>query len=213
MKKICALSLVLVLILSLFAGCGKNPLIGKWEGKADITEAVVTAMKNELGDELDFDPDPIYVYGTLTLNEDGTYSFEFDEDKTTESMVNMIDGMKTVLKEAVYQAFEAEGISREDADAAIEANAGMSMDDYLETNMDGLKDEIDLDLAENNEVGTFESKDTSLTLHPEDGSDETMTFKLDGSKLTLTFDVDQLDLDDDIFDGIGKLEFVFDRVN
>lgn len=30
MKKICALSLVLVLILSLFAGCGKNPLIGKW---------------------------------------------------------------------------------------------------------------------------------------------------------------------------------------
>lgn len=213
MKKICALSLVLVLILSLFAGCGKNPLIGKWEGKADITEAVVTAMKNELGDELDFDPDPIYVYGTLTLNEDGTYSFEFDEDKTTESMVNMIDGMKNVLKEAVYQAFEAEGISREDADAAIEANAGMSMDDYLETNMDGLKDEIDLDLAENNEVGTFESKDTSLTLHPEDGSDETMTFKLDGSKLTLTFDVDQLDLDDDIFDGIDKLEFVFDRVN
>lgn len=213
MKKICALSLVLVLILSLFAGCGKNPLIGKWEGKADITEAVVTAMKNELGDELDFDPDPIYVYGTLTLNEDGTYSFEFDEDKTTESMVNMIDGMKNVLKEAVYQAFEAEGISREDADAAIEANAGMSMDDYLETNMDGLKDEIDLDLAENNEVGTFESKDASLTLHPEDGSDETMTFKLDGSKLTLTFDVDQLDLDDDIFDGIDKLEFVFDRVN
>lgn len=213
MKKICALSLVLVLILSLFAGCGKNPLIGKWEGKADITEAVVTAMKNELGDELDFDPDPIYVYGTLTFNEDGTYSFEFDEDKTTESVVNMIDGMKNVLKEAVYQAFEAEGISREDADAAIEASAGMSMDDYLETSMDDLKDEIDLDLAENNEVGTFESKDTSLTLHPEDGADETMTFKLDGSKLTLTFDVDQLDLDDDIFDGIDKLEFVFDRVN
>lgn len=40
-----------------------------------------------------------------------------------------------------------------------------------------------------------------------------MTFKLDGSKLTLTFDVDQLNLDDDIFDGIDKLEFVFDRVN
>ena len=89
----------------------------------------------------------------------------------------------------------------------------MSMDDYLETIMDSLKDEADLDFAENNEVGTFESKDTTLTLHPENNEDETMTFKLDGSKLTLTFDVDQLNLDDDIFDGIDKLEFVFDRVN
>lgn len=58
MKKIFALSLVLVLILSLFAGCGKNPLIGKWEGKADITEAVATGLKNELGDDFDFDPIP-----------------------------------------------------------------------------------------------------------------------------------------------------------
>ena len=79
--------------------------------------------------------------------------------------------------------------------------------------MDSLKDEVDLDFAENNEVGTFESKDATLTLHPENNEDETMTFKLDGSKLTLTFDVDQLNLDDDIFDGIDKLEFVFDRVN
>ena len=213
MKKICALSLVLVLILSLFAGCGKNPLIGKWEGKADITEAVTTGLKNELGDDFDFDPDPIFVYGTLTLNEDGTYSFEFDEAKTTESVVNMLNGMKDALKETLYQAFEAQGISREDADAAIEESAGMSMDDYLETSMDSLKDEVDLDFAENNEVGTFESKDATLTLHPENNEDETMTFKLDVSKLTLTFDVDQLNLDDDIFDGIDKLEFVFDRVN
>ncbi len=53
----------------------------------------------------------------------------------------------------------------------------------------------------------------TYTLHPENNEDETITFKLDGSKLTLIFDVDQLNLDDDIFDGIDKLEFVFDRVN
>lgn len=40
-----------------------------------------------------------------------------------------------------------------------------------------------------------------------------MTFKLDGSKLTLTFDVDQLNLDDDTFAGMDQLEFVMNRVN
>jgi hypothetical protein len=53
----------------------------------------------------------------------------------------------------------------------------------------------------------------TYTLHPEDDEDEIITFKLDGSKLTLTFELAQMDLDDDTFAGMDQLEFVMNRVN
>ena len=202
MKKIFALSLVLVLILSLFAGCGKNPLIGKWEGKADMTEAMVNLMKEQLGSEYEIDPDPIYIYCTITLNEDGTYAIEVDKDKTMESIMTIVDSMKDIIKEEIYKGAEAQGISREDADAVLESSLGMS-----------IENNSDLEMPDLNETGTFEIKDSTLTLHPEDDEDEIITFKLDGSKLTLTFELAQMDLDDDTFAGMDQLEFVMNRVN
>lgn len=53
----------------------------------------------------------------------------------------------------------------------------------------------------------------TYTLHPENNEDETTTFKLDGNKLTLTFELAQMDLDDDTFAGMDQLEFVMNRVN
>lgn len=213
MKKIFALSLVLVLILSLFAGCGKNPLIGKWEGKADMTEAMVNLMKEQLGSEYEIDPDPIYIYCTIALNEDGTYAIEVDKDKTMESIMTIVDSMKDIIKEEIYKGAEAQGISREDADAVLESSLGMSIDEYIDSNMGDIENNSDLEMPDFNETGTFEIKDSTLTLHPEDDEDETITFKLDGSKLTLTFELAQMDLDDDTFAGMDQLEFVMNRVN
>lgn len=216
MKKLLAVSLALVLALSLFAGCSltrstQKQLVGKWEGKADMTDVMVDALKSETGDSFDFEPDPIYIYAVLTLNADGTYSVEFDEAKTIESMKGMVESMKAPLKETLYQTFEAQGISREDADAAIASSTGMTMDEYVDFTLDELKDEMDIDLDDGNEKGTFTATDSTMTLRNEDGIEDSISFRLEGDRLTLSFSASELD--DDLFAGLDKLDFVFDRVN
>lgn len=211
MKKISALVLALVLVLSLFAGCSKDTLVGKWEGKADISEVMAAAMTQVLGEGIEFTPDAVYLYATITMNKDGTYSFEFDKDKTTQSVLVMIDDLHEPLVETIYQSLEAQGVTREQADAAIKESTGVTVADYVQSEIDSMKDSIDLDLDSDNMSGNYETKDGSLTLHSEEG-DEVVQYTLNGNSLTLSLDGGFLD-ENEIFSGIDKIDFAFTRVN
>ena len=210
MKKISALVLALVLVLSLFAGCSKNALVGTWEGKADISEVMAAAMTQVLGEGVEFTPDAVYLHATITMNKDGTYSLEFDEDETTQSVLAMIDGMQDTLVEAVYQALEAQGVTREQADIAIMENSGLSIAEYVESEIESMKDSLDLDLASSNASGKYETKDGSLTLRSEEG-DEILQYTLKGDSLTLSLDAGFLG-ENELFSGIDKIDFAFTRV-
>lgn len=210
MKKISALVLALVLVLSLFAGCSKNALVGTWEGKADISEVMAAAMTQVLGEGVEFTPDAVYLHATITMNKDGTYSLEFDEDETTQSVLAMIDGMQDTLVEAVYQALEAQGVTREQADVAIMENSGLSIAEYVESEIESMKDSLDLDLASSNASGKYETKDGSLTLRSEEG-DEVLQYTLKGDSLTLSLDAGFLG-ENELFSGIDKIDFAFTRV-
>lgn len=134
MKKTIAALLALVMALSLTA-CSKNEtkkLVGTWQYAMDLTQVINEEMA-ESYELKDLDSAAAFcVYMDFTVAEDGAYTLGVDMDATGESLTGYYQALTPVLAELVYAAGEAQGMSREEYDAALEA-MGMTVEEYIST--------------------------------------------------------------------------------
>ena len=134
MKKTIAALLALVMALSLTA-CSKNEtkkLVGTWQYAMDLTQVINEEMA-ESYELKDLDSAAAFcVYMDFTVAEDGAYTLGVDMDATGESLTGYYQALTPVLAELVYAAGEAQGMSREEYDKALEA-MGMTVEEYIST--------------------------------------------------------------------------------
>lgn len=133
MKKLLASVLALVLALSVTA-CGSREqtknLVGTWHCHIDVSEALNEAMAETLeADSLTADSEvPVCI--DLTVAEDGSYTLALDYEATGEAMTAYFKTLTPQLAEIMYAQAEAEGMSREQYDKALE-QLGMTAEEYI----------------------------------------------------------------------------------
>lgn len=213
-KRISAIALALLLVLSMVACSGKtNPaestgkaepnitnapsedigtqpsqadgVEGTWKAELDLTNVLNETIGAEMGQAVDVDT-PVVIPMTVTFNNDGTYNASFDTAAAKSSMEAYLSAFVGVLTDSLYEQAEAAGMSKEDFEAAMEAE-GISMDSLL----DELMSEIDVDAFFEDledETGYYEYKDGKLWM--EDSSsdfteDNYVSVTLEGNTLKI----------------------------
>lgn len=107
-------------------------LVGTWQYAMDLTQVINEEMAESYELE-DLDSAAAFcVYMDFTVAEDGAYTLGVDMDATGESLTGYYQALTPVLAELVYAAGEAQGMSREEYDAALEA-MGMTVEEYIST--------------------------------------------------------------------------------
>lgn len=163
LKRLTAMLLAFVMVLA-FAACGKpdsnaagksdSNAVGTWSMKMDLSQA----LKEEMGAEFaDFDaPFSFTVY--LDLNKKGTYKMYLDEAETQKDMDRFMDALADFFTEYLYTVFESNGVDRATAQATLEEQFGMPVNEYARQSM---KESIDLtELTKSvTQEGVYEIKD------------------------------------------------------
>lgn len=111
-----------------FTTAACQPLFGTWVGEVTIPGSV-------LGEPLDQYVDELPVDVTLVLNNDGTMTMIVlpkDEEQ-------MVDIMIQFTKDLIYAELASSGLSEAEIDAAMEQTYGMSMDDYIRSEMENME--------------------------------------------------------------------------
>lgn len=186
LTKVTVLLLALVMVLSLCA-CGGNDagkaLVGTWALDCDLADA----MADELGsDYADFSA-PLKLTILFDFNEDGTYKMYIDESTFTDSFNSWVDAFLDYSVDMLYDTFEAQGLTKEEADSLVMENFGMSIEDYMRETVASSLDAGAL-AREMETTGNYETKGNKLYLA--EGSskiDESYydIFTVNGNKLTL----------------------------
>ncbi len=128
MKKLLAILGVGVLSASVLVGCGGSDTekyLGTWTGVATITEEIP-----EMG-ELAVDVDL-----ALAVNEDETFVLE--ATVSSESLEEVKTFVSDAILAQVTTASQDSGVSVEEMQAQMEAQMGMSLDEYVSTQIDPL---------------------------------------------------------------------------
>ncbi len=111
-----------------------RPLVSVWEGELDCS-AMINSMLGAYGmEEGDAPKTKVVLRMTMTLNADQSATMELDETTLSQDLQAYMAEILDVLVEATYKACEAQGISREQADAAYEPYGGLKA--YLESTID-----------------------------------------------------------------------------
>lgn len=133
MKKFMTMVLAMVMALSL-AACGSKDetkkLTGTWQYRVDMSDMMNQQMAEslELGDtQLD---GTFGIYLSLTVAEDGAYTMVLDTEATGDEMSAYLQTLTPVVVDSMYAAAEAEGMSREEFDAAL-TEMGMTAEEYV----------------------------------------------------------------------------------
>lgn len=170
------------MVLSLTA-CGKSGLnaVGKWSMKLDLSDA----MKEEMGSEFAAFDTPYAFTLYLELNKDGSYKIGLDEKEAEKDMATYMDALSDFFTEHIYSAMEAQGVDRETAQTALEAQVGMSLKDYA---LQAIRESIDIDdvISSIEHQGIYKINDGKLFLGG-DKVDENIydLITIDGDKMTL----------------------------
>ena len=180
--------LVLIMLLSLLAGCGKSgadAIVGTWESTVDMSKIINDFMEEDpdMAEYIHFED--FKMLFRYTFREDGTY------EKTVD---------KAVLKESMkgVQATFAEGMRRYLEDSFEEMGFDGTVEDYMESlglTMEELAeaafgdDMVESMVSEITTQGNYRLKDgklyTSSGLDSEISEDSYETYELSGNKLVL----------------------------
>ena len=188
MKKILALTLSVLMIFALLAGCGgkagklsdEEMIVGRWEWTMDVGK-LFTASFEMMGIEVDTDKKAeMTVY--FEFNADGTYEISVDEasaEKATESMVE-------IAKDLVRSLYPEETLEQ------MAAQEGMGVEEM----MDAMAAEVagEMDMSAMNESGDYRFENGKLYMDDDEG----FTYKLSAKKLELTGgDIGDMDPDEE----------------
>ena len=188
MKKITALLLTLVLALSLTAcgGSESKQLVGTWQCTVDITAQIDEEMSGALESAYTSEV-PMQLYLTAVFNEDGTFAMNMDGEATAASFTGYLQALKPAIVELSYQEAEAQGMTREEYDAAL-AEAGLTVDSLVDSilsafDVSALLGGIDSDVTS----GSYKAENGRLYLS-ESGSgfsaEESVGYTLRGGAMT-----------------------------
>ena len=186
LTKLTVLLLTMVMALSLCACGGKDTgkdLVGTWALDCDLANA----MAEELGEEYADFSAPLNLTILFDFNEDGTFRMYVDDAAFEGNFNSWMDEFIAYSVEMMYGMFEDQGMSREDADAAVLESFGMSMEDYMREQIAGALDVSEL-TAEMESTGNYKTKGDKLYMaeESEEFDDNSYDiFTVDGNSLTL----------------------------
>lgn len=188
MKKSLSIVLLVAMLVTLFAGCslfGDN-IAGKWESEIDITQFMVDAIKEGMGDENVglmeyFEFKDFKIKLLATFNEDGSYELSASKESLEGVVSSLIDqavaGMKTMLmKEA-----EAVGATEEAVNAILEQVKTQLSTELSGETIDGMVEAFAAKGFYKMEDGKLYTADTVENLE----STGYETYVLEGDTLTL----------------------------
>ena len=165
-------------------------LQGKWE-------AEMSASAEDMGLDMEGFEGELALRISMDLGNDGTMTMGF----TTVNNDEFCDAMSAFMLNAMYAEFEAQGVSKEDGDAAMVEYYGMTTEEYVEAIM-----------AEMDFSAYFESMSMKGVYYVANGQLYTgigWGLQMEGTDYTL--DGDTLVLTDDL-SGLGDDALVFTRV-
>lgn len=192
-KRFSALLLVLVLALSL-AACGKNEaeaLYGTWTVHLDMSDTM-----NDTLSETGLDADIMEGLSDLKLeflvhlsfDEEG-YTMSLDQEATEKALEDYFVGLQDLMVEYLYQTFENEGLSKEDADELFLDSYHMGVEDFVSSLFDEIRGSVDLTAEVEDEAGLYAVEDGKIWF----GSTEeelnskavSVEYQMDGDTLTM----------------------------
>lgn len=189
-SKLFALLLVLAMMASLVAcDSGKETIIGKWDCEMDISDAMSQYMEASMGSS-DLAPDT-----KLRMN----IIFDFKDDSKLEMTVKVneddfkkyIEALCDKMLDYLYDMLEAQGVSKSNVDTLIQAQYGMSVEEYVDQTME---EAMDTAIDQITRTTTMyykldEQAGMVYTAETEEGLEEkkeAFEYKLEGRKLTIT---------------------------
>ena len=194
MKKIIALSVCLILVLSLCACGAKEDLTGKWTSTINMAQAFndeIAASDPAMAEYLKLETVSIPL--VLELKEDGTYTMSVDPVGMEASMTKLAEDMVAGL-ESYFAAILAEQGLQMDVKEAL---AAMGID------LDALATELSAELTSQESFSTYNAegnyKADNGKLHLTETLDEAInpaiynTYTLEGDTLTLDVGTEVLD--------------------
>ena len=191
MKKIIALTLALVLVLSLCACGAKENLVGTWKANIELAEAFNEEMAAAgMGDFINLESFALPL--VMTFNEDGTGSMTVDQEAMTATIDKLAADLTAGLEAYFTEYFASMGIEM-DLDEALAAS-GLSMDDLV----DEFKAEFagEEAFAEFTNEFKYKAEDGKLYMSEDldsEISDTYNTYELKGNTLTLNIGTEELD--------------------
>lgn len=211
MKKIKSLSAVVVcicLIASIFAGCSKISLEGKWVSTMDLSDELnkYCDMTNDpdYGEFYDVFNEQLSVDVIYTFDSDNSYTVSVDEDKLKADLDAFTEKFLNYMVEGMYKYAESEGISRAEFDELYEDANGVSI-------LEDARSEADTELADlyNEIIDIYTESETQNTIIKKDRfyvTDDNgiktgyEAFTLEGDVLTIS---GAYDMDDNLIDEEG----------
>ena len=167
-------------------------LEGTWVCEYDVTEEWMESLQNEAGIPVELDlTEPAMVEITLRFEEDNQFEVNLDAEGLSGALEQIMAYVVEYTIELTYQEAEANGMSREEFDAAFMESSGMTISEYVQNTIN----EMDLGKLDtsmfNNASGSYNVKDGTIEFY--EGWDETADticlFTIEDDELALT-DID-----------------------
>lgn len=206
-KRLISLLCIVVLAFSL-CGCGNEAkkLYGTWETKLDLTEAIAKQLPADYADfKFDFE-----LTWLIDFNEDGTYRAYADEAAVKAEFDEFINSLVDYVVDMFYEQMAANGLTKEQADEAVQKAYGKSLKEAM---LDEIDNSIDMDdlVSDIDDSGVYEVKKGKLyTGDTEVNPAAYETYVIDGDTLTLDVGTGDPALGGEI-EGVGY-PFIFTKV-
>jgi hypothetical protein len=121
----------------------RKAILGTWDMVADATENMASEMAAQLevdADELKQTIGSFTFKGTLDLKEDGTYRMTFDAESFGESMTNLFNNIKPIMRDVLAKKLSKQLLDKEDGtaeelDEILGSVLGMSLDALIDVSL------------------------------------------------------------------------------
>lgn len=191
------ISVVMVLVMTLLAGCGSKggTLLGSWESDIDIADSIKQSMEQTDGEMakdavteemLEYiNIDSCYIKLIYTFNDDGTYKSYVDEEKAKESIESVKDNVASGIRKYLEDYIKSSGLSIS-VDELLE-QSGISIDELVNEAFgdENIQSIIDSAASE----GKYEARDGKLymseSLDEEIDENKYETYELSSNKLKI----------------------------
>ena len=158
-------------------------LTGLWKMEYDVSQEIVADM----GDEFDDFRTPLVIPLMFEFNEDGTFRMYVGEE-FKENLDTWMDEFIRYSTDMLYDMLSDMGLSKKQADAMIEEQFGVSLEDYIRQEAEDAMDTGDIEeLIATEESGYYEARGDRLYISDEYGEwdeDSYEIFQVEGDTLT-----------------------------